>query len=119
MGFKKYQITQTIKESDNADRFTRNIDAQYGSLTEAIRKNFHEATAGSWFFEHIVNNIVPFYDTDNAEVLSMMDKLRTNIPDSKVVTGDLEDAFIGDERLLRAVEAVSYTHLTLPTILLV
>ena len=105
MGFKKYQITQTIKESDNADRFTRNIDAQYGSLTEAIRKNFHEATAGSGFFEHIVNNIVPFYDTDNAEVLSMMDKLRTNIPDSKVVTGDLEDAFIGDERLLRAVEA--------------
>jgi len=104
-GFKKYHTTQTIKESDNADRFTRNIDAQYGSLTNAIKQNFHEATAGSGFFEHIINNIVPFYDTDNAEVLSMMDKLRTNIPDSKVVTGDIEDAFIGDERLLRAVEA--------------
>jgi hypothetical protein len=104
-GFKKYQITQTIKESDNADRFTRNIDAQYGSVRNAVKENFHEATAGSGFFEYLANNLVPFYDTDNAEVLNMMDRIRTNVPDHKILTGDIEDAFIGDERLLSAIEA--------------
>lgn len=101
------QSTDTV----NVERLVKNIDPTFGNLSQAIRENFSPALGkdGTAF---LINNLVPFFETANAEEQQIIRRMRADRPGGPGVIGNLlfgdgvDDAYIGDDRVLRAVETM-------------
>lgn len=104
LGRKSYIDLMTAADnvSENAARALRNLDNQYPDIRSAIRENFNGAVRGQGFLEAFVNNFVPFWDTPNAKEKNIIGRIRSSGPQG--IAGDIDDAYIGDERLMRLVE---------------
>lgn len=102
-GFVKFKEMKGIKESDNADRITRNIASQFGSVREGIEANFSEAMAGSGYIEWLGRIAFGGNDLDT-QMDKIIDNLRASVPSRLINSGEVDDAIIGDERLYQMIE---------------
>lgn len=102
-GFRKWNEAQSTSVTVNPDRILTGLSSQYRDLESAIVANWSDSTQGSGWGDFLLNSFVPFYDTSDVEVLKMIDDIKSNVPDELFINGDVGDAYIGDERLLRAI----------------
>ncbi len=102
-GYRQWNQAQSTSITVNPDRILNGLSSQFRDLDAAIQANWSDSTQGATWGEWFVNTLVPFYDTDNVEVLNMLDKITDSVPEELFINGDVGDAYIGDERLLHAI----------------
>ncbi len=99
--FRDSMATQDAAQT-SVRRLLNNFDNAYPDLRSAIKGQFKDAVQGPGYLDAFINNFVPYMETPNARELNIINRLRKSGPEG--MAGDIDDAYIGDDRLLRLVE---------------
>jgi len=103
-GFVKFREMKAISESDNAQRITRNLENEFGSLRQGIQENYYEAINSAGWRDLLKISLFGA-DNQSEELDFLMSSLADSVPPGLIVNGDASDAIIADERLFQMIES--------------